>query len=259
MRFLALLFLSLPIYAQFTVSGTIKDEANGETLIGVNIYAKEQKTGVSTNVYGFYSLSLPAGTHTLIVSYVGYHSLEKVINVKEDQTLNIELKDKGTILQEVVIQAEKEDANVKSVSMSVNKVEMRTIKKMPALLGEVDLVRSILYLPGVSSVGEGSSGFNVRGGAIDQNLVLLDEAPVYNSSHLMGFFSIFNPDVVKDVKLIKGGVPAQYGGRISSILDVRMKEGNNKKTEFTGGIGTIFSRLALEGPLKKTKDPILWL
>ncbi|ADQ18396.1 TonB-dependent receptor [Leadbetterella byssophila DSM 17132] len=253
MRFLALLFLSLPIYAQFTVSGTIKDEANGETLIGVNIYAKEQKTGVSTNVYGFYSLSLPAGTHTLIVSYVGYHSLEKVINVKEDQTLNIELKDKGTILQEVVIQAEKEDANVKSVSMSVNKVEMRTIKKMPALLGEVDLVRSILYLPGVSSVGEGSSGFNVRGGAIDQNLVLLDEAPVYNSSHLMGFFSIFNPDVVKDVKLIKGGVPAQYGGRISSILDVRMKEGNNKKTEFTGGIGTIFSRLALEGPLKKNK------
>jgi hypothetical protein len=253
MRLLFFLLFAFPLSAQVTVSGTIKDAANGEALIGVNVYHPLLKVGVSTNVYGFYSMTLPPGEHTLLVSYVGYHSVEKKLNLTENLSLDIELKDKGNFLEEVVVSAEREDANVKSVSMSVNKVEMRTIKKMPALLGEVDVIRSIQFLPGVSSVGEGSSGFNVRGGAIDQNLVLLDEAPVYNSSHLMGFFSIFNPDVVKDVKLIKGGVPAVYGGRISSILDVRMKEGNNKRTEFSGGIGTIFSRLTLESPIKKDK------
>lgn len=253
MRLLFLLFFSLSLSAQVTISGTIKDAANGEALIGVNVYHPVLKVGVSTNVYGFYSMTLPQGEHTLLFSYVGYHSVERSLNLKDNVTLDIELKDKGTYLEEVVVSAEREDANVKSVSMSVNKVEMRTIRKMPALLGEVDVIRSIQFLPGVSSVGEGSSGFNVRGGAIDQNLVLLDEAPVYNSSHLMGFFSIFNPDVVKDVKLIKGGVPAMYGGRISSILDVRMKEGNNKRTEFSGGIGTIFSRFTLESPIKKDR------
>lgn len=253
MRLLLFLFLAFPLSAQVTVSGTVKDAANGEALIGVNVYHPQLKVGVSTNVYGFYSMTLPPGKHTLLVSYVGYHSVEKMLDLQENMSLDIELRDKGNQLEEVVVSAEREDANVKSVSMSVNKVEMRTIKKMPALLGEVDVIRSIQFLPGVSSVGEGSSGFNVRGGAIDQNLVLLDEAPVYNSSHLMGFFSIFNPDVVKDVKLIKGGVPAMYGGRISSILDVRMKEGNSKRTAFSGGIGTIFSRFTLESPIKKDK------
>jgi hypothetical protein len=246
-------FYTVSAQSTYTISGTIQDASNGEDIIGVNVYAREQKVGASTNVYGFYSLSLPKGVHTLVFSYLGYHKVEKTIDLNENTTLNIELKEEGNVLGEVIVTAEREDANVRSVEMSVNKVEMKTIKKMPALLGEVDVIRSIQFLPGVSSVGEGSSGFNVRGGAIDQNLVLLDEAPVYNSSHLMGFFSIFNPDVVKDVKLIKGGIPSTYGGRISSILDVRMKEGNNKKTEFSGGIGTIFSRFMLESPIVKDK------
>lgn len=237
----------------YTISGTIRDAADGEVLIGVNLYAREQKQGTSTNVYGFYSLTLPKGTHTFSISYVGYHNVVKTIELNGNMTQNFELKDEGKQLEELQVTAKREDENVRSVEMSVNKIEMRTIKKMPALLGEVDVIRSIQFLPGVSSVGEGSSGFNVRGGAIDQNLVLLDEAPVYNSSHLMGFFSIFNPDVVRDVKLIKGGVPAMYGGRISSILDVRMKEGNSKKTEFSGGIGSIFSRFTLESPIVKDK------
>lgn len=248
-----LLLSSLFSQEMFTISGTIKDAANGEALIGVNVFAREQKTGASTNVYGFYSITLPKGKHTLSISYLGYYKLIQTTDLKENSTLNFELKEEGNVLNELVVKGEREDENVRSVEMSVNKVEMRTIKKMPALLGEVDVIRSIQFLPGVSSIGEGSSGFNVRGGAIDQNLVLLDEAPVYNSSHLMGFFSIFNPDVVKDVKLIKGGIPAQYGGRVSSILDVRMKEGNNKKMEFSGGIGTIFSRFSLEGPIVKDK------
>lgn len=259
MRYILACFIGLllghPSFSQdtFTLSGTVKDVSDGEALIGVNIYAREQKVGVSTNVYGFYSITLPKGTHTLVMTYVGYHQVEKEIVLEANTTLNQELQAEGNVLEEVTVTAEREDHNVKSLEISVNKVEMRTIKKMPALLGEVDVIRSIQFLPGVSSVGEGSSGFNVRGGAIDQNLVLLDEAPVYNSSHLMGFFSIFNPDVVKDVKLIKGGIPSVYGGRVSSILDVRMKEGNSKKTEFSGGIGTIFSRFTLEGPIVKEK------
>lgn len=251
-------FLLNSSFAQnITISGNIKDIKNGEELIGVNIYLKELKTGVQTNVYGFYSLTAPAGTYTLVFTSVGYNTLSKSIDFDKNKTLNFELSEEAKMLDEVVITTKKEDDNVKNIEMSVNKVEMRTIKKMPAFLGEVDLVRSIQFLPGVSSVGEGASGFNVRGGAIDQNLILLDEAPVYNSSHLFGFFSVFNPDVVKDVKLIKGGIPANYGGRISSILDVRMKEGNNKKPEFTGGIGSIFSRFAYERPYLKNKGSFI--
>ena len=166
-------------------------------------------------------------------------------------------QDDSKLLQEVVISSKKADDNVKSLEMSVNKVDIKTMQKMPALLGEVDIIKSIQFLPGVTSVGEGASGFNVRGGGIDQNLVLLDEAPVYNSSHLFGFFSVFNPDAVKDVKLIKGGIPSQYGGRVSSILDVRMKEGNSKKPQFSGGIGSIFSRLTYERPFLKDKGSFI--
>ncbi len=252
-------FIALKSFSQvpITISGYIRDNKNGEEMIGVNIYAKEQKTGVQTNVYGFFSITLPQGNHSLVISYIGYKTMVRVIDFDKNKSLNFELQDDAKVLDEVVISTTKEDDNVKSIEMSVNKVEMKTIKKMPALLGEVDVIRSIQFLPGVSSVGEGSSGFNVRGGAIDQNLVLLDEAPVYNSSHLFGFFSIFNPDVVKDVKLIKGGIPAAYGGRVSSILDVRMKEGNSKKPEFTGGIGTIFSRFAYERPFLKEKGSFI--
>ncbi len=241
----------------FTISGKISDAKNGEGMIGVNVYLKELKIGTSTNVYGFYSITAPKGKYTLTASYIGYNSVSKEYTLEQNQTLNLELIEEGKLLEELVITGKREDDNVKNIEMSVNKVEMKTIKKMPAFLGEVDVIRSIQFLPGVSSVGEGSSGFNVRGGGIDQNLVLLDEAPVYNSSHLFGFFSVFNPDVVKDVKLIKGGIPAAYGGRVSSILDVRMKEGNSKKPEFSGGLGTIFSRFAYERPFLNEKGSFI--
>ena len=256
---LLLFVMSLPAAAQnkHTVSGYVKDLANGEGLIGVSVYVKEVETGVVTNPYGFYSLTLPNGTYNVVFSYIGYQKISKTVDLNTDQRVDIEMSDESENLKEVTISTKKEDDNVRSIEMSVNKVEMKTIKKMPALLGEVDLIRSIQLLPGVTTVGEGASGFNVRGGDISQNLVLLDEAPVYNSSHLFGFFSVFNPDVVKDVKLIKGGIPAQYGGRISSILDVRMKEGNAKKREINGGIGSIFSRLTYEQPFAAGKGSFI--
>ena len=236
-----------------TISGYVKDSKNGEALIGVTVFKKNSQVGTVTNPYGFYSLTLPAGNDTLMFSFIGYKTIFKSIDLTANQTINIELSDEGTETAEVVITAEKEDANIKSMEMSVAKLDIKQIQKMPALLGEVDIIKSIQLLPGVTTVGEGASGFNVRGGNIDQNLVLMDEAPVYNSSHLFGFFSIFNPDAVKDVKLIKGGIPAQYGGRASSVLDIRMKEGNSKKMEVNGGIGTIFSRLSIEAPILKDK------
>lgn len=256
------IFLSSIILAQenssgsgkkHTISGYVKDAKNGEALIGALVYKKDTQTGVSTNEYGFYSLTLPEGKHTLLISFVGYANIQLDIELTKNLTYNFEPKEQGRDLQEVEITAEAADKNVKSMEMSVAKIDIKQIQKMPALLGEVDVIKTIQLLPGVTTVGEGASGFNVRGGNIDQNLVLLDEAPVYNSSHLFGFFSVFNPDAVKDVKLIKGGIPSQYGGRVSSILDIRMKEGNSKTYEVNGGIGTIFSRLAIEAPIKKDK------
>lgn len=253
---LSIVFISsFHLFAQekFTLSGYLKDGDSGETLIGASVYINELSTGVISNVYGFYSISLPKGVYTIKYSYVGYNTVEKEINLDKNITQDIELPLASEELEEVTITAEAEDANVKSIEMSVQKLEMKTIQKMPALLGEVDVLRSIQQLPGVSTVGEGAAGFNVRGGSIDQNLVILDEAPVYNSSHLFGFFSVFNPDAVKDVKLYKGGIPAQYGGRLSSILDVRMKEGNSKRLSASGGVGAIFSRLTVEAPIVKDK------
>jgi len=250
-----LIFFSWQSFAQkkYTLSGTVKDAANGETIIGGTIYITENKIGTATNVYGFYSIQLPEGSYTVQYSLIGYDTKTINITLNKDVKQNIELSETQTQLKEIEISSEREDANVKSVEMSVQKLDIKTINKIPALLGEVDIIRSIQLLPGVTTVGEGASGFNVRGGGVDQNLILLDEAPVYNSSHLFGFFSVFNPDAVKDVKLIKGGIPAQYGGRLSSLLDVRMKDGNSKRMEVNGGIGTIFSRLTLEGPIVKDK------
>lgn len=254
------LFFTWNVYSQekYTISGYIKDASNGEGLIGVSVYIQEIKSGTQTNPYGFYSITLPKGSYNMVLTYVGYERVsKKVALVSNDLKLDVELKDDSKLLQEVVITSKKDDDNIKNIEMSVNKIDIKTMQKMPALLGEVDIIKSIQFLPGVSTVGEGASGFNVRGGGIDQNLVLLDEAPVYNSSHLFGFFSVFNPDAVKDVKLIKGGIPSNYGGRISSILDVRMKEGNAKKAQFSGGIGSIFSRFTFESPFVKDKGSFI--
>ncbi len=239
---------------KFTVSGYIKDAANGEDLIGSTVFIQETKGGVATNAYGFYSVTLPAGKYTLVCTYVGYTSQTRTIDLTAgNQNLDIQLAQQGIEMQEVVITADRPEDNVQKIDMSVNKLDIKTIKSIPALLGEADVIKSIQLLPGISSVGEGSAGYNARGGSIDQNLVLQDEAPVFNTSHLFGFFSVFNPDAVRDIKLVKGGMPAQYGGRLSSTLDVRLKEGNSKKFEANGGVGVIFSRLTLEGPIKKDK------
>ncbi|MEO1053700.1 MAG: TonB-dependent receptor [Bacteroidota bacterium] len=248
-----LLCSSLATAQDYTISGYVKDAANGEALIGTAVLVKELNTGNITNVYGFYSITVPAGSYNIEFSYAGFNSVVKTVELTKNERIDIELEASQTELEEVLIKAKAENSNVKDVEMSVARLDIKTIQKMPALLGEVDVIKSIQLLPGVSTVGEGASGFNVRGGNVGQNLVLLDQAPVYNSSHLFGLFSVFNPDAVSDVKLYKGGIPAQYGGRISSILDVRMKEGNSKHFEGTGGVGLIFSRLAIEAPIAKDK------
>ncbi|MBX2963440.1 MAG: TonB-dependent receptor [Cyclobacteriaceae bacterium] len=252
-----LMFSNVLSQEKATLSGYIKDGSDGETLIGATIYITSLKTGVTTNVYGFYSITLPKGEYAIDFSFVGYVTESRTITLNQNIRLDLELTSQSKQLQEIVISGSAELSRVQSVEMSVNKIDISTISKIPAFLGEVDVIRSLQQLPGVTTVGEGASGFNVRGGSVGQNLVLLDEAAVYNSSHLLGFFSVFNPDAVKDVKLYKGAIPAQFGGRISSLLDVRMKEGSNKDYEVNGGVGTIFSRLAVEGPMLKEKGSFI--
>lgn len=242
---------------KFTLSGYVKDASNGEELIGASIYLAELKTGSVTNEYGFYSIKINQGTYTVKISYIGYQTITKTINLTKNQKLDIELPVEGKALEEIVVTSTKPDENVRNIQMSVNKLEMKTIQKIPAFFGEADVIRSIQLLPGVTTVGEGASGFNVRGGNIDQNLILIDEAPVYNSAHALGFFSVFNPDAVKNVKLVKGGIPAEYGGRLSSLLDVRLRDGNSKQFEMNGGVGLLFSRLSLQAPLKKDKSSFI--
>ena len=254
-----ILFVSLS-FAQnkHTISGIITNVENGETIFGASVFLENTSTGTITNEYGFYSLTAKANTYNIIVSYIGFSTFTKTITLQNNNKLNIELKATSTELEEVVIVAEEsERVNIKSPQMSVSKLKSETIKKIPVVLGEVDIIKSIQLLPGVTNTGEGSAGFNVRGGAADQNLVLLDEGIIYNTSHLFGFFSVFNADAIKDVKLYKGGIPAQFGGRVSSVLDVRQKDGNSKKFEFNGGIGAISSRLSAEGPVFKDKGSFL--
>ena len=242
---------------KLTINGYVRDASNGEALIGATVYVKEINNGVVTNVYGFYSITLDPGAYTVNYSYVGYTTQSRNISLTKNQEVNIDLVIESEQLEEVVVTAEREQANMENMEMSTNKLDIRTILKVPTFMGEADVFRSILLLPGVSTVGEGASGFNVRGGSVGQNLVLLDEAPVYNSSHLFGFFSVFNPDAVKDTKLYKGAIPSRYGGRLASLLDVRMKEGNSKKFEANGGIGSLFSRLAVEAPIVKDKSSFI--
>jgi hypothetical protein len=252
---LCALFLIASAQAQTTVnvSGYVRDLASGEELINASISHEEGNSSVPSNAYGFFSLRLPAGPVTLRVSMGGYETVLLKYNLTRDTSIVAELSKKVEDMETVTIRTSVRRDNVRKIEMSTQRLSGQAIKKIPAFLGEVDVVRSIQLLPGVSSVGEGSSGFNVRGGSTDQNLILLDEAPVFNSSHLFGFFSIFNPDVVKDVQLVKGGIGANYGGRLSSIVDVRSKDGNKKEVEGSGGVGTIFSRFSLEGPIIKDK------
>ncbi|RKS13659.1 TonB-dependent receptor [Flavobacterium sp. 120] len=257
--FLVVLLSSFFSFAQekFTLSGTIIDANSNETLIGVNVVIPELKTGVTTNEYGFYSLTIPQGKYTVQISYLGYQTIEESINLNQNIKNNFNLYSNETALKEVIITDNKTKIDIKKPEMSVNKLSISTIKKMPVVLGEVDVLKSILLLPGVTNAGEGASGFNVRGGGADQNLILLDEATIFNSSHVFGFFSVFNPDAIKDLKLYKGGIPARYGGRASSVLDIYQKDGNSKGFHVNGGIGLISSRILAEGPLVKDKGSFL--
>ena len=263
MRKLLLLFaflIAVSSFAQenYSLSGTITEAANGETAFGASVYIKGTFIGTMTNEYGFYSISAPEGTYTLIVSYIGFQDISKEIVLDENQKINFDIETSATQLDEVMITVDDSDKlNIRDPQMSVAKIKISTIKKIPVVLGEVDIIKSIQLLPGVTNSGEGTGGFNVRGGAVDQNLVLLDEAIIYNTSHLLGFFSVFNADAIKDIKLYKGGIPAKFGGRVSSVLDVRQKDGNNKEFHLRGGIGSISSRLAAEGPLFKEKGSFL--
>ena len=247
-------FSGLMAQERFTISGNVKDVRDGEDLIGVSIFIKtDEVAGTASNVYGFYSLTIGAGTHKLNFRYVGYSTVIREVVLDKNIILDVDLTKAQTTLQEVVVTSDLEDSNVSSVESGISTLGIQKIRSIPSFLGEVEVLRALQFLPGVSVVGEGGLGFNVRGGKVGQNLVLQDEAPVYQSSHLFGFFSVFNPDAVKELKLYKGGVPARYGGRLSSILDIRLKEGNNKSYNGRLGIGTIFSRIAIEGPIVKEK------
>ncbi len=258
MRFLIFSLISfccLHTHAQqkFTISGYVKDSLSGETLIQATVFVEELGRGAATNEYGFYSLTLPEGSYHLQFNYLGYKTKNEYIKLGSDLRLNIDLRGAYVETKEVVITGEKKDANVSSTDMGRQELKIEQTKAIPALLGEVDIIKAIQLLPGIQSSGEGNTGFYVRGGGPDQNLVLLDDAVVYNTGHLFGFFSVFNADAVKNTTIIKGGMPASYGGRISSVLDISMKEGNMKKYEIEGGIGLISSRLTIQGPIKKDK------
>ncbi len=238
---------------KYTLSGYVKDASTGEYSIGATIYLKELQKGGNTNVYGFYSVTVEKGTYHVVVSYVGYANFEQDITLDKDVRLNVDLKPVSINVKEVEITSERSDKNVSSTNMGTIKLDMAEIKKIPAFMGEVDVLKTIQLLPGVKSAGDGNSGFYVRGGGPDQNLILLDESVVYNPAHLLGFFSVFNGDAISSVNLIKGGMPAQYGGRLASVLDIQMKEGNNKSYHAEGGLGLISSRATIEGPIVKDK------
>lgn len=260
MRFLTVVLsvvLALPLFAQqFTISGRVKDAANGETLLGATVLV-EGGGGAITNEYGFYSTSAEAGTYKVTYKYLGYDDVVKTVVLDDNKTVNVELGEKANEIGVAVVSAKALAKKVENKQISVVKLETAKIKEIPVIFGEVDILKTITLLPGIQSAGEGNSGFNVRGGSQDQNLILLDEATVYNASHLLGFFSVFNGDAVKDLEVYKGGIPAKYGGRLSSIVDIKMRDGNAKKFAAIGGIGTISSRLTLEGPIVKDKSSFM--
>lgn len=262
MKFLVWLFVLLGVQGiaqdKVTISGSVKDNTNGEDLIGVNVLVKEiEGSGAATNVYGYYSISVPPGTYTLIYRYVGYTLIEESITISEDVVRNVELVPESSQLEEFKVSAQKDDENIRSNEISTIKFDPKEIETIPVLFGEKDILKTITLLPGVKTGGEGNTGFFVRGGGADQNLILLDGAPVYNASHLLGFFSVFNSDALKDINLIKGGMPAEFGGRVSSVMDIKMKEGNSKGLSVSGGIGSISSKLTVEAPIVKDKGSFI--
>ncbi|MDR1382003.1 MAG: TonB-dependent receptor, partial [Tannerella sp.] len=238
---------------KFTISGNVRDADNGEDLIGVSIGVVNTTTGTTTNSYGFYSISLPAGEYALRFSYIGYAGKEIKVDLSENRKLDISLETDAQQLAEVVVSSRSRNANVSTAEMSVERISAATIKNIPVLMGETDVIKAIQLLPGVQATSEASSGFSVRGGGYDQNLIMLDEATVYSASHLVGFFSVFNNDAIKDVTLYKGDIPASAGGRLSSLMDIRSRDGNSRRFSGTGGIGLISSRLTLEGPVFSDK------
>lgn len=256
---LLLLFSATLSLAQsrYTISGTVSDKKNGETMIGATIYIKNTGSGSVTNSYGFYSITLPKGKYQVIYRMVGYENDTVDVELSANLKLNRSLAESSQSLTEVVISSKKASDNLREPQIGMEKLSIAGVSKMPVIFGEKDILKTVQLLPGIKSAGEGSSGFFVRGGAADQNLILLDEAPVYNASHLLGFFSTFNSDALKDVTILKGNSPAQYGGRLSSVLDVKMKDGSNQKFNGSAGIGLISSRASVEGPLRKDKGSFI--
>ena len=254
-------FFCLSSYSQkFTLSGTIRDNFNGEDIYGATVRVTNLKnTGTNTNAYGFYSLTLDSGSYKIEYRFSGFETQFFDIELNSNITKNIELKISSDIqqIEEVKVNAIKENNNITSPSMNVTRFDPKSIETIPVLLGEKDIMKTLQLTPGVKGAGEGNAGFFVRGGGTDQNLILLDEAPVYNASHLLGFFSVFNSDAIKDVSLYKSGIPAEYGGRASSVMDVKMRDGNSKKFGASGGIGIISSRLTIETPIVKEKSAII--
>lgn len=253
-----LAFIDASAEELITISGKVTDANTGEELIGATItLISDPSVGAVTNVYGFYSLSLDPGEYNLRYTFLGYENKEIAINLTNATKLNVELKPAETELEEVVIESQRLDQNVKDIGMSRENLNVEQVKKLPALFGEVDVIRTLQLMPGIQSAGEGNTGLFVRGGNYDQNLILLDEAPVYNASHFLGFFSVFNADAIKNVEVYKGGIPSKYGGRLSSVIDISMKNGNDRSYKTSGGIGILSSRLTVEGPIQKERSSFI--
>ncbi|WP_153800176.1 TonB-dependent receptor [Foetidibacter luteolus] len=242
---------------KFTINGYVRDSASGETLIGANITVGGESRGVATNNFGFYSLTLDSGHYSLLCSFVGYQRRQIELALDKNTELNIDLTSYSSLINNVTVTASRRESNVKTAQMGKIELNINTVKALPAIFGETDILKTLQLMPGVRNAGEGNSGFYVRGGGPDQNLIMLDDAVVYNTGHLFGFFSVFNSDAIKSLSLIKGGMPAQYGGRLASVIDIAMKEGNLNKTEVDAGIGLIASRLSIQGPIKKQKSSFM--
>ena len=255
--FFCLFLQNIDAQDNITISGHVTDKDSGEELIGASIFIQNTSIGVNTNIYGFYSLTIPKGEYVVAVSYIGYSTKLDSFRLDENQNIEFELTAVSSEIQEVLVKANKEDVMLQEAGVGTTKINIKKLETLPVFMGEKDILKSIQLLPGISAVSEGSTGLTVRGGTPAQNLILLDEAPVYNPSHFLGFFSVFNSDALKDLTIYKGGIPAQYSGRASSVLDIYMKNGNKRKYSVSGGLGLISSRITVEGPIVKDKGSFI--